>query len=118
MAFLGGLGKALGFGSTQNVVTGFTGSPFVGAVAGQAAKGLSNLQRSQMTQQGQATAVSIPDAPARAAKWVSPPARQFMRPHLWQAHNLLRFLEQRQPFHKWEAFNKLLFLQSLAAAFS
>lgn len=65
MAFLGGLGKALGFGSTQNVVTGFTGSPFVGAVAGQAAKGLSNLQRSQMTQQGQATAVSIPDAPAR-----------------------------------------------------
>ena len=65
MAFLGGLGKALGFGSTQTVVTGLTGSPFVGALAGQTAKGLSNLQRSQMTQQGQATAVSIPDAPAR-----------------------------------------------------
>ena len=65
MAFLGGLGKALGFGSTQSVVTGFTGNPFIGAVAGQAAKGLSNIQRNQMTQQGQATAVSIPDAPAR-----------------------------------------------------
>lgn len=65
MAFLGGLGKALGFGSTQQVVTGFTGSPFIGAAAGQAAKGLSNLQRNQMTQQGQATAVSVPAAPAR-----------------------------------------------------
>jgi len=65
MAFLGGLGKALGFGSTQTVVTGLTGSPFVGALAGQASKGLSNLQRSQMTQQGQATAVSIPATPPR-----------------------------------------------------
>jgi hypothetical protein len=65
MAFLGGLGKALGFGSTQTVVTGLTGSPFVGALAGQAAKGLSDIQRGQQTQQGQATAVSIPDAPAR-----------------------------------------------------
>jgi hypothetical protein len=65
MAFLGGLGKALGFGSTQQVVTSFTGSPFIGAAAGQAAKGLSNLQRNQMTQQGQATAVSIPAGAAR-----------------------------------------------------
>lgn len=65
MAFLGGLGKALGFGSTQSVVTGLTGSPFVGALAGQASKGLSNLQRGQMTQQGQATAVSIPATPPR-----------------------------------------------------
>lgn len=63
MAFLGGLGKALGFGSTQQVVTGLTGSPFVGAVAGQAAKGLRDIQRTQQTQQGQATAVSIPQAP-------------------------------------------------------
>lgn len=65
MAFLGGLGKALGFGSTQTVVTGLTGSPFVGALAGQAAKGLTDIQRSQATQQGQATAVSVPAAPPR-----------------------------------------------------
>lgn len=65
MAFLGGLGKALGFGSTQQVVTGLTGSNFVGALAGQASKGLSNLQGRQMTQQGQATAVSIPQAAPR-----------------------------------------------------
>tara|TARA_Y100000004_G_C8938018_1_gene422955 strand:- start:957 stop:1706 length:750 start_codon:yes stop_codon:yes gene_type:complete len=63
MAFLGGLGKALGFGSTQQVVTGLTGSKFIGAVAGQAAKGLRDIQRTQQTQQGQATAVSIPQAP-------------------------------------------------------
>lgn len=63
MAFLGGLGKSLGFGSTQSLVTDITGSRFAGAVAGQAAKGLSNLTRMDRAQQGQATAVSVPQAP-------------------------------------------------------
>jgi len=64
MAFLGGLGKALGFGSTQTFVTDITGSKVAGAVAGQAAKGLSNLTAARRTEQGQATAVAVPQAPA------------------------------------------------------
>lgn len=63
MAFLGGLGKAIGFGSTQQIVQDLTGSRVAGAVAGQAAKGLSNLTRNPRAQQGQATAVSVPQAP-------------------------------------------------------
>ena len=63
MAFLGGLGKSLGFGTTQQIVQDLTGSRVAGAVAGQAAKGLSNLTRMDRTQQGQATAVSVPQAP-------------------------------------------------------
>ena len=63
MAFLGGLGKALGFGTTQSIVQDLTGSRVAGAVAGQAAKGLSNLTRQTRTEQGQATAVSVPQAP-------------------------------------------------------
>lgn len=65
MAFLGGLGKALGFGSTQAIVTDITGSRVAGAVAGQAAKGLSSLTRAQRSQQGQATAVSVTETPPR-----------------------------------------------------
>lgn len=64
MAILGGLGKALGLGSTASFVQNITGSQIAGAVAGQAAKGLSNLTRRPATEQGQATAVSIPQAPA------------------------------------------------------
>lgn len=63
MAIFGGLGKALGFGSTASFVQDITGSRVAGAVAGQAAKGLSNLTRRAATEQGQATAVSIPQAP-------------------------------------------------------
>jgi hypothetical protein len=63
MAFLGGLGKSLGFGSTQQIVQDLTGSRVAGAVAGQAAKGLSTLTRFDRAQQGQATAVSVPQAP-------------------------------------------------------
>lgn len=63
MAFLGGLGKALGFGSTQQVVTGITGNRYIGAVAGQAAKGLGDITRQQASETGQATAVSLPQAP-------------------------------------------------------
>ena len=63
MAFLGGLGKALGFGSTQSVVTDITGSKFAGALAGQAAKQLSGLAAARRTEQGQATAVAVPQAP-------------------------------------------------------
>ena len=63
MAFLGGLGKSLGFGSTQAIVQELTGSRIAGAVAGQAAKGLSNITRADRAQQGQATAVSVPQAP-------------------------------------------------------
>lgn len=63
MAFLGGLGKAIGFGSTQQIVQDITGSRIAGAVAGQAAKGLSSLTRDARAQQGQATAVSVPQAP-------------------------------------------------------
>lgn len=63
MAFLGGLGKALGFGSTQSIVTDITGSRVAGAVAGQAAKGLSALTSARRTEQGQATAVAVPQAP-------------------------------------------------------
>lgn len=63
MAFLGGLGKALGFGTTQQIVQDITGSRVAGAVAGQAAKGLSSLTRQSRTEQGQATAVAVPQAP-------------------------------------------------------
>ena len=82
MAFLGGLGKALGFGSTQQIVTDITGSRVAGAVAGQAAKGLRSLSDRQRTEQGQATAVAVPQAPPSATAFsgeAAAPAMSAMR---------------------------------------
>ena len=56
MAFLGSVGKALGFGSTGEVVTAVSGSPTLGRVAQIGATGLSRITGGQ--EQGQSVAVS------------------------------------------------------------
>lgn len=56
MAFLGSVGKALGFGSTGDVVTSISGSKALGNIAQIGATGLSNLTGG--SEQGQSVAVS------------------------------------------------------------
>lgn len=68
MAFLGSFGKALGLGTTQQLVTDVTGSQVAGRLAGAASRGLSGLQqRRAATEQGQSTAVSVAPPPAETA---------------------------------------------------
>ena len=68
MAIFGSLGKALGLGSAQQLVTQVTGSPIAGRVAGVASKGISQLgQRVLSSEQGQSTAVSVAPPPAESA---------------------------------------------------
>lgn len=64
MAFLGDFGKIfLGGATTGSVVGALTGSPAIAAGAQRAADLTSRVTRASRTQQGQATAVSVPQAP-------------------------------------------------------
>lgn len=65
MAIFGGLGKRLGLGTAEALVTRVTGSPFAGAIAGEVSEGISGLGRNLSTQQGQNVAVDrAPEPPA------------------------------------------------------
>lgn len=65
MAIFGGIGKRLGLGTTQDVVTRVTGSPIAGAIAGEVSAGIGGLGRQVQTQQGQNVAVDrSPEPPA------------------------------------------------------
>ena len=68
MAIFGSLGKALGLGSAQQLVTEVTGSPVAGRVAGVVSRGVSQIgQRAVASEQGQSTAVSVAPPPAETA---------------------------------------------------
>lgn len=63
MAIFGGIGKRLGLGTTESLVTRVTGSPLAGAIAGEVSEGISGLGRSVTSNIGQGTAVSTPNVP-------------------------------------------------------
>ena len=63
MAIFGGIGKRLGLGSAESLVTRVTGSPLVGAIAGEVSEGISGLGRSVTSNIGQGTAVAQPQTP-------------------------------------------------------
>jgi len=68
MAIFGSLGKALGLGTTQQVVTQVTGSKVAGNLAGVVSSGISQIgQRAVGSEQGQSTAVSVAPPPAETA---------------------------------------------------
>lgn len=68
MAIFGGIGKRLGLGTTESLVTRVTGSPLAGAIAGEVSEGISGLGRSVTSNIGQGTAVSQSNiAPAETA---------------------------------------------------
>ena len=56
MAIFGGIGKRLGLGSAESLVTRVTGSPLVGAIAGEVSEGISALGRDTTSNIGQGTA--------------------------------------------------------------
>lgn len=65
MAIFGGIGKRLGLGTAEQLVTRVTGSPFAGAIAGEVSEGISGLGRGLSTQQGQNVAIDrAPEPPA------------------------------------------------------
>ena len=68
MAIFGGIGKRLGLPSAQQFVTGYTGSPIAGAIAGEISAGLSGLGRGLETQQGQNVAVDRASEPPAETK--------------------------------------------------
>lgn len=69
MAIFGGIGKRLGLGSAEQLVTRVTGSPLVGAIAGEVSEGISGLGRSVTSNIGQGTAKSQAGSPpAETAK--------------------------------------------------
>jgi len=63
MAIFGGIGKRLGLGSAESIVTRVTGSPLAGAIAGEVSEGVSGLGRSLTSNIGQGTAVSQSGTP-------------------------------------------------------
>ena len=63
MAIFGGIGKRLGLGSAESIVTKVTGSPIAGAIAGEVSEGISGLGRSVTSNIGQGTAVSQANTP-------------------------------------------------------
>lgn len=63
MAIFGGIGKRLGLGSAESIVTRVTGSPIAGAIAGEVSEGISGLGRSVTSNIGQGTAVATPGTP-------------------------------------------------------
>ena len=69
MAIFGGIGKRLGLGSAESLVTRVTGSPIAGAIAGEVSEGISGLGRSVTSNIGQGTAKSQAGSPpAETAK--------------------------------------------------
>lgn len=68
MAIFGSVGKALGLGTAQQIVTEVTGSQVAGRLAGVASRGVSGLgDRLLSSEQGQSTAVSVAPPPAETA---------------------------------------------------
>lgn len=68
MAIFGSLGKALGLGTAQQLVTDVTGSKVAGNLAGVVSRGVSGLsQRAIGSETGQSTAVSVAPPPAETA---------------------------------------------------
>ena len=63
MAIFGGIGKRLGLGTTESLVTRVTGSPLAGAIAGEVSEGISGLGRSVTSNIGQGTAVAQAGTP-------------------------------------------------------
>ena len=63
MALFGGIGKRLGLGTTESIVTRATGSPIAGAIAGEVSEGISGLGRSVTSNIGQGTAVAQAGTP-------------------------------------------------------
>ena len=63
MAIFGGIGKRLGLGTAESIVTRVTGSPIAGAIAGEVSEGISGLGRSVTSNIGQGTAVSQANMP-------------------------------------------------------
>lgn len=63
MAIFGGIGKRLGLGSAETIVTRVTGSPIAGAIAGEVSEGISGLGRSVTSNQGQGVAVAQAGSP-------------------------------------------------------
>ena len=65
MAIFGGIGKRLGLGTAEQLVTRVTGSPIAGAIAGEISEGVAGLGRGLQTQQGQNVAIDrSPEPPA------------------------------------------------------
>lgn len=68
MAVFGSIGKALGLGTAQQLVTEVTGSQVAGRLAGVASRGVSGLgDRLLASEQGQSTAVAVAPPPAETA---------------------------------------------------
>ena len=68
MAIFGSLGKALGLGTAQQLVTSVTGSQVAGNLAGVVSKGVSTIGRRAVgSAQGQSTAVSVAPPPQETA---------------------------------------------------
>ena len=63
MAIFGGIGKRLGLGTAESLVTRVTGSPLAGAIAGEVSEGISGLGRSVTSNIGQGTAKSQAGSP-------------------------------------------------------
>ena len=63
MAIFGGIGKRLGLGTAESLVTKVTGSPIAGAIAGEVSEGISGLGRSVTSNIGQGTAKSQAGSP-------------------------------------------------------
>ena len=65
MAIFGGIGKRLGLGTAEQLVTRVTGSPLAGAIAGEISEGVGQIGRRGSTQQGQNVAIDrSPEPPA------------------------------------------------------
>jgi hypothetical protein len=65
MAIFGGIGKRLGLGTAEQLVTRVTGSPIAGAIAGEISEGVGSFGRNVATDQGQGVAVDrSPEPPA------------------------------------------------------
>lgn len=68
MAIFGSIGKALGLGTAQQVVTDISGSRVAGALAGIASRNVSKIGQGLVgSEQGQSTAVSVAPPPAETA---------------------------------------------------
>jgi len=69
MAIFGGIGKRLGLGTAESIVTRVTGSPLAGAIAGEVSEGISGLGRTVSSDIGQGAGVSrAPQGPAETSR--------------------------------------------------
>jgi hypothetical protein len=78
MALFGSLGKALGLGTAQQTMQGAAQGALRGAIMGQPFMGAASGALTGGTQQGQATAVSVPQAPPRESAMSSQVSQPMM----------------------------------------